>query len=184
VFRPNRTGKDGKTALATTFDLEANTASADAYGDKRDLAKPEGQSRIHWEFAGVPGAKKDALAFKLRLSAYAKNPPTEDRLVEASANFTSDGGGAAIVGIQPAEDQAKLGDALEWFPNDGTLPRFGQDKAHDLYMNPKGLALDGPQAPAAYKAMLPADGEVYKPYVKDPSLADPLAEPVFAFPQP
>ncbi|MDB5097492.1 MAG: hypothetical protein JWM80_1913 [Cyanobacteria bacterium RYN_339] len=184
VFKPSRPDKEGGTGVFTTqFDLDANQATAEGYFDKRGWSPPAGRERLRWIFEATPGAKAQALAFKMRVSAYINNPAKDTQLIEASANFTADGGGAAILGIIPASAKAALGDKLVWFPNDGTLPDPAKPKAHDVYLDPKGLALDGPKAPAAYKALVPADDDVVKPYVTDPAEGDPLADAAFAFPQ-
>lgn len=175
--------KDGtQNWVASTFDLEAGRSSADLYSEGPGPAR----ARLHISFTADPGAGENQPAFMVRTTGYGKNPAKkEDGVLALSVNFR-DEGAAAIVGFLPAEFKAMLGENLVFLPSDGSEPNPANSAPHALFLDAAGRDLAPASAPAALKAIVPADTDVEKPYMTDPTLPverAPLQEAVFKFPE-
>lgn len=175
--------KDGtQTWVATSFDLDAGSSSADLYVEGPTTAR----SRLHITFAAAPGAGPGQPTFRVRTAGYGKNPAKkDDGVLELSINFR-DEGAAAIVGFLPAEFKAMLGESLVFLPSDGSEPNPANTAPHAYFLDDRGRDVAAASAPAALVAIVPADTDVQKPFMTDPTVpADraPLQETIFKFPE-
>jgi hypothetical protein len=169
----------GRFYLATDYDMEAGTASADGVADTTMIKQPGGKLRAHWEFASTKeaGAGK-VFAMKMAAFIHVPDEPQNSGIHAISANFLNDDRAAAIVGVQIGATEGKF----LFFPNDGVswLP---QPTPHDFYLDAKGKDVAAASADATLKAILPADEDIYRPFPADPNQGEPFGDSRFAFPQ-
>ncbi len=175
--------KDGSQIwVATTFDLDAGSSSADLYSEGAGAAR----ARLHIAFTAAPGAGPNQPTFKVRTAGYGKNPAKkEDGVMELSVNFR-DEGAAAIVGLLPTEFKALLGENLVFLTADGSQPNPANTAPHAFFLDAQGREVAAADAHAALRAIVPADADVQKPFMTDPTLPAeraPLQEAVFKFPE-
>lgn len=170
---PEGESDEGTIRFATTYDLEAGSASAEGILDATMTDKPS-RERIagHWEFESQPAAKADEVAFRMQVAAHVHRPskPEEDGHGAVTAQFLPDGHGAFILGFQ----NAGTGGRFLFMPADGVS--WGQaDAPHAFYLDAEGHDLPAEKAGAALQAIAPADDTIYRPFPGDPAEGDPFA---------
>lgn len=173
VMRPDVTGPEGILACATTFDLNAKRASADAVADRRGAG--DMLARVHWEFDGAPTGDRD---FRLQIGVAGEKPsePKANGHYLYTANIAEKVGAAAVFGMVTGHTQQKL----IWYPNDGNF--LANPIARDFYVDAAGKDMAPADAPAALKALVPGEADLVTPYPAMPNAEALLGEAVFAFP--
>lgn len=182
LLRDPQPKKDGtQNWVATTFDLDAGTSTADVYAEGPGPAR----ARLRVAFAAHPGAGAAEPTFTVRTTAYGKDPAKgDDGVIAISANFR-DEGAAAIVGARPAAFAALLGEAFVFIPSDGSTPDPRNAAPHAFFLDAMGKDVPAAAAAAALKGMVPADDDLARPVMTDPTVPKdraPLDEAVFRFP--
>ncbi len=168
----------GRVAFATTFDLATGSATADGTGHK--TAEPNAKIRAHWEFRAARQPAAGAPHFSAQVAANFLFPtyPCESGARVMSIHYGADGRGAARMGrVEPGKAD------LTYTRNDGQgyAADAGPDTA--FYIEKTGDPMNAATADEALKALVPGKDQIYRPFPAAPGPGDPLADPLFAFPE-
>lgn len=194
----------GRIAFATTFDLTAGKASADAVADNTVLS-PEpanaGTGRAHWEFTRMSNANPASPSFSMQAYGFthAAVATSSNGVAALSTNFLADGSAASVAGLSTGDTASFVNasngtstatagswNAFLFLPNDDTTLSASSNNTatpHDFYMSAQGQDEPKTSANANLQAAVPPDTSIdATKFPADPG-SNPFSDPRYTFPQ-